>query len=437
MIALTIPMALQNLINVGVTAADVLMLGKVGEKVLSGASLAGQIQFIMTLILMGITSGATVLCAQYWGKQDTKSIEKVLGLAILMGFIVSTLFAVLALTVPEYLMKIYASDKEVIEQGVKYLRIVGISYVFGAFVQVYLYVIRSVERVIIATIVYFISLLVNVMINAVLIFGLFGAPKLGVVGAAIGTLTARIVEIMIVLFYAIYKNYTVRIRLKNIIHIDKWLVRDFIRYALPVVINELFWGMGASANSAIIGHMGSAAAAANAITQVTRQLAMVVVFGVGNSTAIMLGKTIGEKRYDLAKRYGNEFLKISAILGLFGVLVILVVSPIARANLVLSPEAKEYLKIMFFVMCYFTFCMSMSSTMVVGIFRSGGDTRFGLILDMSTMWGCSILLGFIAAFVFKASVPVVYVILMCDEVIKLPICLKRYFSYKWLKDVTR
>lgn len=430
-------MALQNLINVGVTASDVLMLGKVGEKVLSGASLAGQIQFIMTLILMGITSGATVLCAQYWGKQDTKSIEKVLGLSILMGFIVSSVFAIMALTIPEYLMRIYASDPEVIKEGVKYLEIVGISYIFGAFVQVYLYVIRSVERVIVATIVYFISLVVNIIINGILIFGLFGAPKLGIVGAAIGTLSARIVELIIVLFYAIYKNHTVRIHFRNIIHIDKWLVRDFAKYALPVVINELFWGMGASANSAIIGHMGSAAAAANAITQVTRQLAMVVVFGVGNSTAIMLGKTIGEKRYDLAKKYGNEFLKISAILGVFGVMVILIVSPIARANLLLSPEAKDYLKIMFYVMCYFTFCMSMSSTMVVGVFRAGGDTRFGLILDMTTMWCCSILFGFLAAFVFKASVPVVYVILMSDEVIKLPICLKRYFSYKWLKDVTR
>ena len=197
--ALVIPIAIQNLINVGVTATDVIMLGKVGEKVLSGASLAGQIQYIMTLIFYGVTSGATVLTAQYWGKKDTRTIEKVLGMGLSAGLIVAVVFAGAALGMPETLMRIYTSDPEVIAEGVKYLRIVGFSYVFMAVTQVYLNIMRSIERVMVATFIYLISLLMNIVVNAVLIFGLLGFPVMGVRGAAIGTLCARAAETAMVL----------------------------------------------------------------------------------------------------------------------------------------------------------------------------------------------------------------------------------------------
>lgn len=435
--ALVLPLALQNLINVGVTAADVIMLGRVGEKVLSGASLAGQIQFIMTLIFMGITSGATVLTAQYWGKQDTETIEKVLGMGFVAGIGTAFIFAMAALAVPEMLMRIYTSDIQVISEGIKYLRIVGISYLFMAVTQVYLNIMRSIERVAVATLIYLFSLLVNIGINALLIFGLCGAPKLGIVGAAIGTLCARITETVLVLSYALFRNKIVRIRLYYLIHIDKVLLKDYMVYAMPVVLNELMWGLGSSANTAVIGHLGSAAVAANSVAQVARQLATVVVFGISHAAAIYLGKTIGQRKEDYAKAYAKRFAGLSLALGAAGGVIILIAAPIANANLALSGAAKSYLTFMFFVMSYFTVAQSWNTTMVVGIFRSGGDTKFGLIMDVTTMWGCSILLGAAAAFVFHASVPVVYVILMSDELIKVPITLKRYLSYKWLRNVTR
>lgn len=435
--ALVFPLALQNLINVGVTAADVIMLGRVGEKVLSGASLAGQIQFIMTLIFMGITSGATVLTAQYWGKQDTETIEKVLGMGFVAGIGTAFIFAVAALSAPEMLMRIYASDIQVINEGTKYLRIVGISYLFMAVTQVYLNIMRSIERVAVATLIYLISLLVNIGINALLIFGLLGAPKLGITGAAIGTLCARITETVLVLCYAFFKNKVVRIRFRYLIQIDRILLKDYMVYAMPVVLNELMWGLGSSANTAVIGHLGSAAVAANSVAQVARQLATVVVFGISHAAAIYLGKTIGQRKADHAKAYAKRFAGLSLALGVAGGTIILIAAPIANANLALSGDAKSYLTFMFFVMSYFTVAQSWNTTMVVGIFRSGGDTKFGLIMDVTTMWGCSILLGAAAAFVFHASVPVVYVILMSDELIKVPITLKRYLSYKWLRNVTR
>lgn len=306
-----------------------------------------------------------------------------------------------------------------------------------AVTQVYLNIMRSIERVLIATVVYSVSLLVNVGLNALLIFGLMGLPAMGIRGAAIATLCARIVETLLVLIYAFFRNRIVRIRLKDMIHIDKVLFGDYMVYAVPVVLNELMWGLGSSANTAIIGHLGSAAVAANSVAQVARQLATVVVFGISNATAIYLGKTIGEKKFLHAKAYSKRFAWLSVILGSAGGLVILIAAPIANANLALTSQAKSYLLFMFFVMSYFTVAQSLNATLVVGVFRSGGDTRFGLIMDVSTMWGCSIIIGAVAAFVFKASVPVVYVILMSDELIKVPITLKRYVSYKWLKDVTR
>ena len=436
-IALVVPMALQNLINVGVTAADVIMLGAVGEDALSGASLAGQVQYIMTLFLFGLTSGATVLTAQYWGKGDKDAIEKILGIAVKTAVFVTALFTAAALVVPGLLLRIFTGDPVVIAEGIKYLRIVAFTYVMIGITQAYLYIMRSVERVIVATVVYLLSLVCNIIMNSIFIFGLFGLPAMGVSGAALGTLCARILEVVLVAGYARFFNKDIKLRLRYVIHTDKVLFGDFMKYALPVVINEVMWGLGTAANTAILGHMGSPVVAANSVAQVARQLATVVSFGLSSAAAIYLGKTIGEKRMEHARAYAKRFIGLSLIMGVLGGAVILIASPVASAFLSLSAEAKDYLRIMFFVMSYFVVGQAFNTTMVVGIFRSGGDTRFGLILDVSTMWCCSILLGFLAAFVFKLSVPIVYMILMSDEIIKIPITSWRYRSCKWLRDVTR
>ncbi len=435
--ALVVPMALQNLINVGVTATDVFMLGRVGEDVLSGASLAGQIQFIMTLVFFGITAGCTVLTAQYWGKKDTDTIEKILGMGLTTGLLVAFVFAALAFAIPEPLMGIFTSEEAVIMEGAKYLRIVGISYLFMAVTQVYLNIMRSIEKVVVATVVYFLSLLVNIGVNGILIFGLFGAPRLEIVGAAIGTLCARMTETLLVLLYAQFKNKIVKIRLCYLYRIDRLLLKDYIRYSMPVIINEMLWGLGTSCNTAVIGHLGSSAVAANSVAQVARQLAQVVSFGVGNATSIWLGKTLGQGKPEYAKAYAKRFMWLSVILGASGGALILIFGPAASSFLTLSDQAQTYLRFMFFVMSYFVIGQAFNATVICGVLRSGGDIKFGLYIDVLTMWCCSILIGAVAAFVFHARVEAVYVILMSDEIIKIPICIWRYRKYKWLNDVTR
>ena len=436
-VALVLPMALQNLINVGVSSADVIMLGQVGETVLSAASLAGQVQFIMTLVFFGLTSGAAVLTAQYWGKGDTRTIEKVVGIAMRFSLMVGLAFTLAAWLIPEVLMSIYTSEPEVISEGCKYLRIVAVAYIPISITTIYLNIMRSVERVVISTVVYLISLVTNVILNAVFIFGLFGLPAMGIMGAALATMIARFVELAIVLFYSKKMNRTIRFRISDLFVRDGFLFRDFLRYSIPVVLNELMWGAGASMNSAVIGHLGSAATAANSVAQVTRQLATVVAFGIANAAAIMIGKAIGAGDVERAKNYGARFTKLTLLAGVAGAVVVLIVRPIVMASMTLSPEAEGYLSMMMLVMSYFVIGQAYNTTMVVGVFRAGGDTRFGLALDVISMWCCSILLGAIAAFVLKWSVPVVYIILMSDEVLKVPFTTWRYKTRVWLKNVTR
>lgn len=435
--ALVLPIAIQNLINVGVTSADVIMLGKVGETVLSASSLGGQIYFIMTLIFFGLTSGAAVLTAQYWGKGDTRTIEKVLGITLRIGILVAVGFTLAVWIAPEFLMKLFTNEPEVIGLGVKYLKIISLSYVLSGITMVYFNVMRSVERVVIATVTYGISLIINVILNAIFIFGLLGMPAMGIKGAALGTLMARVFEVCVVVAYGWKFNDTVRFHWRDLFGRDPLLHKDFLKYSIPVMLNELVWGAGMAAITAIVGHLGSSAVAAHSVAQVSRQLAMVVSMGVAAATAVVCGKAIGEGKEELAKTYAARFTRLAVILGLAGGAVILLIFPIARALLNLSGQARSYLGFMMIVMAFFALLQSLNCVWVVGVFRSGGDTKFGLYLDGVSLWGGSILLGFFCAFVLRIPMPWLYVVLCSDELLKLPFAFRRYKSYRWLRNVTR
>ena len=442
-VALVLPMALQNLINVAVTSADVLMLERVGTEVLSGASLAGQVQFIMTLIFFGLTSGAAVLTAQYWGKGDTRTIEKVMGIALRFSLIVAAVFFLAAEAVPELIMRLFTGDEAVVGQGAVYLRIVAPSYLFSSVTMVYLNIMRSVERVVVSMVVFLISLLANIALNALFIFGLFGLPAMGIAGAALATACARLIELVLVLGYARWMKTSPRIhrrvclRFSDLFVRDPLLFGDFMRYSLPVIANELMWGLGTSMSAVVIGHISTQMGAANAVAQVARQLATVVSFGIANAAAILIGKVIGEGRRDLATDYARKFIRLTLAAGGCGSVIILAVRPFLVAGLSLDPEARGLLSMMMLVMAYFVFAQAYNTTQVVGVFRAGGDTRFGLILDVSTMWGGSILVASLAAFVFDGSATLVYMLLLSDELIKIPFTTWRYRTRKWLRSVTR
>ena len=436
-IMLMLPIALQNLINVGISSIDVIMLGRVGEDVLSGASLGSQINFIMSLFLFGLMSGSSVLIAQYWGKKDSEPIKTVFGIAMKVSAAIGIVFFAVTMAIPGTLMRIFTNDLQVIGYGVEYLRIVCWSYLMIPLTMTYLNTMRSMEEVIVATVAYLASIVTNIIVNAFLIFGIAGLPKLGIRGAAIGTVVARAAELIIVIVHNCVKNKTLPFRFSYLTRKNRLLWKDFLSYSVPVMANELIWGAGVSAISAVLGHMGSPVVAANSVAQVVRQLAMVVGFGISSTTAIMLGKTIGAGEKKLAELYAKRFLFLSVATGLLGAVVVLIARPICLATLVLTPQARKYLNFMMYIMSYFVIGQSVNTTIVVGICRSGGDTRFGLVLDTVFLWGVAILGGFLSAFVFKWGMYVTYIILLSDEVIKVPITLWRYRTKKWLKNVTR
>jgi len=434
---LAFPIALQNLINTGVTTADVVMLGKVGETALSSGSLAGQVQFVMSLMVFGMSSGASVLTAQYWGKKDVQTIEKIFSMTLSFALAAGFIFFAIGEFFPEQIMHVFSSEKEIIENGAAYLKIVSFSYPISAFTTGYLYLMRSVERVKIGTAVFGISLVSNVILNAVFIFGMGSVPAMGVRGAALATLFSRCLELILVLFYIWKINLEVRIRPHYFVHFNPVFLKDFLVLSIPVVLNETLWGAGMSANAAVLGQLGSAAAAANSVVRVVRELIMVMCVGLSAATGVLVGKAIGEKRMDLAEVYAKRMIALSfGITFTTGTLMFLM-RHMLIGFLSLSFEAKDYLEFMLLILFFYGLCQSLSCPIIVGILRGGGDTRFGLILEASALWGGSILLGSIGAFILHLPVKAVFTLLMLDEFIKLPFAIWRYRTKIWLNDVTR
>ena len=436
-LSLVLPLAIQNLINVAVNGADVFMLQMIGETSLSAASMAGQVYFILTLILFGLSSGAAVLTAQYWGKRDTRTVEKVMGMTVRFSVAVSLAFFIVAFCFPRFVMGLLTDVPAVIDEGVPYLRIMACSYPITAVTIICLNVLRSVEKVNISTIVYLLSLFTNIGLNLCFIKGWIGFPQIGIAGVAIATVSARVLEIVITLIY-VRRNGLIRLRLKDIFRRNKILLKDFLHYSMPVVLNEMLWGMAISLSAIVIGHMGQEAIAAQSVAATMRQFTMIVAFGIANATAIIVGKEIGAGRVEQAKKFARKLMRFAFIAGLCGAALMFGLRPVIPGIMGnLSELAAEYLRFMMLALSVSVVFSAIAATGIVGVFRAGGDTRIGLILDVGTLWFICLPLGFLAAFVWGLDVRWVYVILICDEALKFPLVIWRFRSMKWLHNVTR
>ena len=435
--AFLLPMAIQNLINVAISSTDVIMLGRYSEVTLSASSLASQVQFILILLLFGIGSGATVLTAQYWGKRDIKSIEKVMAISIKVAFTLSLFFFIFAFFFSRNAMRLFTNDEATILEGIKYLKIVSFSYLTTSISIVYLVTMRSVERVVISTVTYATAFVSNLIINYLLIFGNFGFPKLGIRGAAIGTLIARLIELGIVFYYNSKNHHFVSIKWKYIKSLDPILKKDFLKYSSPTMMNELLWASGTATGVAILGRLGNSIVAANSITSVVRQLAMVFAFGLANTAAIMVGKEIGKKDFHTAEIYSKKLLLYSFLSSLLGVALLLIAKPFIIKKFSLNIEVENYLNFTLNILFYYIPLQSISAVLIVGVFRAGGDTKFALIADIFPLWCGSVLISAFAAFYLNLPTKVIYLLIMSDEIIKQPLIIWRYRSKKWINNVTR
>lgn len=434
--ALVLPIAFQNLMTAAVSAADVVMVGFVSQTALSAVSLASQIQFVLSLFYAGLTIGTTILAAQYWGKGEKSAVEQVLGISLRLSCCISILFAVGAMVFPGILMSIFTSDRELINTGIPYLKIVGISYLFMGVSQIYLCIMKNIGKALLSTAISSTAMILNIILNGVFVFGLLGAPKMGVAGVAIATAISRAVELIWCMKVSRGK-YSIPIRLKYILKNDLELLRDFMKYTTPVMGNELVWGCGFTMYSVIMGHLGSDAVAANSIANIVKNLAVSLCLGVGSGGAILLGIQLGKKDLVRAKQYATRLCKAALLSGLLGSGFILLARPFVIQLASLSETAEGYLNIMLIICAYYVIGKAINSTVIAGIFCAGGDTRFGFFCDLIDMWLFAVPLGLLCAFVFKLPVGVVYLVISLDEFAKLPFVYRHYKKYGWLKNITR
>lgn len=436
MTRLAIPIVFQNLITTAVGSADVIMLGWVSQTALSAGSLASQVMFILNLVYAGISSGISMLAAQYWGKKDMRTIEKIMGIGMKISILISFLFFVIACFFPKYLMLIFTSEEKLIRTGIPYLRVVGISYLFMSISQVYLCTMRTIERVVFATMTNCSALVLNIILNTAFIFGLFGLPKMGIIGVALATAIARCIEFLICMADA-YRFQTIRFRLALLLERNQILFQDFLRYSLPALGNEIAWGVAFSMYSVIMGHLGSDIVAANAVAVVAKNLGTVVCFGIANAGAILLGKAIGAGHMEDAKADASRFCRVTLLSGLAGGALVFLLRPVFLNMADLSRTAQGYLSIMLYINMYAVLGQAMNTTVICGIFRAGGDSRWGFICDAINMWFFSVPLGFVSAFVLKLPPMWVYFLINLDEFGKLPFVYRHYKSYRWLRNITR
>lgn len=438
MYKLLIPLVIQNLLNAAVSSSDVVMLNYVSQSSISAVSLAANYAQVLGSVFYGLGTGATLMCAQYYGKKDFRAIQAVQGIALRFSMAISAVFALAAFTVPQVLMRLFTNDAELISIGAGYLRIMGITYLCWGIIEVYMSVLRSIGRVTICLALNIMTFFLNIALNAVFIFGLLGAPKLGAVGVAIATAASRVVELVgSFVVSAFSKN--VKLKLSEVLRRNKVLTGDFVRLALPALGNDVSWGVAFSMYSVILGHLGNDAVAANSIVVVIRNLTTTFCFAVAGAGGILLGNVMGTGDLDKAKKYASEVMKMTVFSGAVGGVVLIAAIPLVLrfASASLSDTAMGYLRVMLWINSYYIMGAAVNTSLIAGVFRAGGDTRFGLICDSIDMWCYAVPLGFLAAFVLKLPVLWVYFLLCTDEFVKWPWVLRHYRSGAWAKNITR
>ena len=433
---LTLPIVVQNLLSAAVSSADVIMLNYVGQSAISAVSLAAQYTSILFMVYYGLGTGVTMLCAQYYGKKDFQAIRVIEGIALRFSVSLSVLFAVLVLICPRLLMTLFTNDAELIALGATYLRVMSITYLCWGVTEVYLSVLRSIGRVQISMVLNMLAFGLNVILNAVFIFGLFGAPKLGVLGVAIATAVSRLTELAACIIVSL-RSREIRLNPMYMFIRNKVLLGDFIRLSVPALANDVVWGTAFSMYSVIMGHLGNDAVAANSIVTVVRSFGTTLCFAVASGSSILLGNIIGENRMEDARVCAKKAMKLTIISGALGGIVILGITPFVLRFADLTDTAMHYLKYMLLINSYYVMGAAVNTTLIAGVFRAGGDSKFGFICDTIDMWCYAVPLGFLAAFVLKLPVMWVYFLLCTDEFVKWPWVIRRYRSGKWLNNITR
>lgn len=433
---LFIPIVVQNLLSAAVSSTDVVMLNFVGQSSISAVSLAANYASILFMVYYGLGTGATLLCAQYYGKGDFRAIQIVQSIAMRFSLSISIVVAAAAFCIPDKMMLLFTNDPELIAIGAEYLRVMGVTYVCWSVIEIYLATLRSVGRATISMVLNIVAFSLNIVLNAVFIFGLLGAPRMGATGVAIATAVSRVVELIGCFIVSAFSK-DVKLSLRSLFVRNDLLLKDFVSRSIPAMLNDLSWGVAFSMYSVILGHLGNDAVAANSLVVVVRNITTTFCFAAASSGGVLLGNVLGSGDMAKARDYASHMMRLTVITGAVGGVLVLVSIPAVLRFASLSDTAMQYLKNMLLINSYYIMGAAVNTSLIAGVFRAGGDTKFGMICDTIDMWCYAVPLGFFAAFVLKLPVMWVYFLLCTDEFVKWPWVLKRYFSGKWMKNITR
>ena len=432
-VRLALPIALQQFMTALVGACDAIMLGKLSQDAMSAVSLATQVTFVFNLFMFAFMAGENMFVAQYYGKGDYTGISQVFSLVTKICGCIAVVFLAGTLFFPEQLMRILTNEETLIVLGSEYLRVIGISYVFSGIAQTFLAIMKNCGAVNMSTLINGVMVILNIALNAVFIFGLSGFPKMGIKGAALATVLATVVQFLWSVGYVLCRIRAVKFSLRSC---EKKLFGRFWQKAVPLLINNLAWGIGFSMYSVIMGHLGTDAVAANGIANISKNLVVCFCLGLGNAGSIIVGNRLGADRLQEAKEVGETLTKTAIIAGIVSGLVLITLSPFITKMVDLTPTARGYLQKMLLISSYYIAGKSVNCMTIGGIFAAGGDSKFGMLCDSVTLWCIIVPLGCICAFILKLPVMVVYFVLNLDEIIKLPVVYKHYKKYKWIKNLT-
>ncbi len=432
-VRLALPIALQQFMTALVGACDAIMLGKLSQDAMSAVSLATQVTFVFNLFMFAFMAGENMFVAQYYGKGDYTGISQVFSLVTKICGCIAVVFLAGTLFFPEQLMRILTNEETLIVLGSEYLRVIGISYVFSGIAQIFLAIMKNCGAVNMSTLINGVMVILNIALNAVFIFGLSGFPKMGIKGAALATVLATVVQFLWSVGYVLCRIRAVKFSLRSC---EKKLFGRFWQKTVPLLINNLAWGIGFSMYSVIMGHLGTDAVAANGIANISKNLVVCFCLGLGNAGSIIVGNRLGADRLQEAKEVGVTLTRSAIIAGIVSGLVLIALSPFITKMVDLTPTARGYLQKMLLISSYYIAGKSVNCMTIGGIFAAGGDSKFGMLCDSVTLWCIIVPLGCICAFILKLPVMVVYFVLNLDEIIKLPVVYKHYKKYKWIKNLT-
>ncbi len=433
---ISLPIVFQSLMLAMVAAGDALMLGQVTQEEMTAVSLATQIQFVQNMFLSAITAAGSILGAQYFGKGDRETLQDLFNLMLRYTGLVSLLFFGACELVPGALMRIFTHDDTLIEIGSAYLRIAGFSYLMTGISQSYLAMMKVSDHVQPCAWISSGAVVLNILLNAVFIFGLLGAPRMQARGAALATTLSRLAELGLCLVISARKGY-IQPAWSRFFRMDRMLSRDFAKQCLPLLGGGLFWGVGFTSYTAIMGHMGVDAAAANSVAAVVRDLICCACNGVGAAAGIMVGNELGAGNLEKGKAYGIKLKNISYVIGFASTALVLAVTPLVVHFVILSETAGSYLTGMMIIMSVYMIGRCVNTVTINGVLDGGGDTVFDMYSLAVCMWGIAIPLALLGAFVFHWPVLVVYACTCLDEVGKIPWVMARFRKYKWVRNLTK